>query len=104
MSGFFSPIEPITPISFDKISATPVKTESSGSAIPFADVLKEAVSNYVSISEVTQAEGEALALGDVDNLAQIQIDSMKASAALSTTVQLTSRMVNAYKEIMQMQV
>lgn len=114
MSGFFTPIEPITPMSFDKLSpiapvsfdtASPLtKTESDTSAIPFADVLKEAVSNYTSISEVTQAEGEALALGDVDNLAQLQIDSMKAQAALSTTVQLTSRVVGAYKEIMQMQV
>ena len=115
MAAFFTPIEPITPMSFDKISpiapmtfdkASPVSSVdgSDTSAIPFADVLKEAVSNYASISEVTAAEGEALALGDVDNLAQLQIDSMKAQAALSTTVQLTSRAVSAYKEIMQMQI
>ena len=42
--------------------------------------------------------------GDADDLAQIQINSMKTSTLLQTTVQLTSRMVNTYKEIMQMQV
>lgn len=91
-------------MSFDK--AAPVSTikSSDSSAIPFADVLKEAVGNYISVQETVTQEGQALSLGDVDNLAQIQIDSMKASAALSTTVQLTSRVVNAYKEIMQMQV
>ena len=104
MAGFFTPIEPIAPMSFDK--AAPVSTikSSDSSAIPFADVLKEAVGNYISVQETVTQEGQALSLGDVDNLAQIQIDSMKASAALSTTVQLTLRVVNAYKEIMQMQV
>ena len=99
MAGFFTPIEPIAPMSFDK--AAPVSTikSSDSSAIPFADVLKEAVGNYISVQETVTQEGQALSL-----LAQIQIDSMKASAALSTTVQLTSRVVNAYKEIMQMQV
>lgn len=104
MSSFFTPIEPIVPISFDKASPLQNNTQQSGSAIPFADILKDAVSNYTEIKATTDAEAQALALGDVDNLAQLQIDSMKGQAALSTTVQLTSRVVSAYKEIMQMQV
>ena len=104
MAAFFTPIEPIKPISFDKTAPVSTKAESGSSAVPFADILKDAVSNYADIQQTTSAEGQSLALGQVDNLAQVQIDSMKAQAALSTTVQLTSRAVTAYKEIMQMQV
>ena len=104
MSSIFSAIEPITPISFDKVSPVKPAAGDGASAVPFADVLKDAVSNYTDIKAVTDTESQNLALGNVDNLAQLQIDSMKAQAALSTTVQLTSRVVTAYKEIMQMQV
>lgn len=116
MSSFFTPIVPIQPmsfslsteavkpLSFDKASPVIENQDQDSSAIPFADVLKDAVANYADVSQTASAGTQALALGDVDNLAQLQIDSMKASAALSTTVQLTSRVVGAYKEIMQMQV
>ena len=116
MSSFFTSIEPIQPMSFsssiealkplpfDKASPAVENRDSDSSAIPFADILKDAVANYADINQTANAGTQALALGDVDNLAQLQIDSMKASAALSTTVQLTSRVVSAYKEIMQMQV
>lgn len=102
MSSFFTPIQPIKPMTFSdgKIENTG-KTES---AVPFSSVLKNAVSEYENLQQVTEQDANSLAMGEADNLAQIQINSLKAQAALQTTVQLTSRVVNAYKEIMQMQV
>ena len=49
-------------------------------------------------------DSRKLALGEIDNIAQVQINALKTSTMLQTTVQLTSRAVGAYKEIMQMQV
>ena len=66
--------------------------EPSGGS--FKDILSQAYADYQ----------QAKAVAEADNLAQIQINAMKAETMLQTTVQLTSRMVSAYKEIMQMQI
>lgn len=100
MENFISSIQPISKMTFSKIG----ETDSTEASAPFLNVLKDAVSEYASKQETADADNTALALGESDNLAQIQIDSLEAETALQTTVQLTSRVVNAYKEIMQMSV
>ena len=45
-----------------------------------------------------------LAMGRTDDLAAISINSAKAAVALEMTVQVASRAVTAYKEILQMQI
>ena len=101
MGNFITAIQPIQPMTFSKIGETEKTTESS---TPFLNVLKDAVNEYTALQKTADEDSTALALGEADNLAQIQIDSMKAETALQTTVQLTSRVVNAYKEIMQMNI
>ncbi len=101
MGNFISSIQPIANMALSKIGETEKSTESSA---PFLNVLKDAVSEYTSQQEKADADNQALALGESDNLVQIQIDTLEAETALQTTVQLTSRVVNAYKEIMQMSV
>lgn len=101
MENLVSSIQPIQPMTFSKIGETEKNAESS---TPFLNILKDAVNEYTSLQKTVDEDSTALALGDADNLAQIQIDSFKAEAALQTAVQLTSRVVNAYKEIMQMNI
>ncbi|MCI8600847.1 MAG: flagellar hook-basal body complex protein FliE [Oscillospiraceae bacterium] len=76
--------------------------EPSGGS--FKDILSQAYADYQQAKAVADQDGYLLAFGEADNLAQIQINAMKAETMLQTTVQLTSRMVSAYKEIMQMQI
>lgn len=102
MASFFTAIEPIKPMVFSEGKV--VKAENDGTAVPFAGMLKDAISDYESLQELTGQDSLALAAGNADNLAQIQINSMKEQAALQTVVQLSSRVVNAYKDIMQMQI
>lgn len=102
MSSFITAIQQIKPNVFSD-----EKSESSGSVkdgIPFANMLSDAIKDYETSQKTADDETNELAMGNSDNLAQVQIDSMKAQTALQTTVQLTSRMVTAYKDIMQMQV
>jgi len=101
MENLVSSIQSIQPMTFSKIGETEKHTESS---TPFLNILKDAVSDYTSMQKTSDEDGTALVMGEADNLAQIQIDSLKTEAALQTTVQLTSRALNAYKEIMQMNV
>jgi flagellar hook-basal body complex protein FliE len=95
------PVNFIEPMTFSKIGDPEMTAEPSA---PFAEFFKEALGEYASLQKTADADSAALALGEADNLAQIQINTLKAEAALQTTVQLTSRAVNAYKEIMQMSV
>ncbi|MEG0778303.1 MAG: flagellar hook-basal body complex protein FliE [Oscillospiraceae bacterium] len=103
MDKFFTPIVPIKPMTLFTGGAS--KTPDTGeAAAPFSNILQDALGQYDSLQSVTEADSNSLAMGTADDLAQIQINSMKSQAALQTTVQLTSRIVGAYKEIMQMQV
>jgi len=104
MNAFFTPIEPIQKMRFTAIGEAGEAAGGGESSVPFANVLKDAISEYSSLQAEEDAVSQALALGELDDPAQMVIASMKAEAALQTTVQLTSRMVNTYKEIMQMQV
>lgn len=70
----------------------------------FSDVFKNAVEDLRKVQEVSQNDGYQLALGNTQNLTELMINSQKAEVALDTAVQLTTRAVSAYKEIMQMQV
>lgn len=78
--------------------------EQPKGSLPFADVLQGAVKNLEEAQAQSQEDAYNLAMGNVDNLAGLMINSAKVETALTMTVQLTSRAVNSYKEIMQMQV
>lgn len=103
---FIVPISQLTPISsISETQSLDVSAVSGGnSAVPFADVLAGAVQNARETKAVADQDTYKIASGNIDSLEQIMINSSKASIALDTTVQLTTRAVNAYKEIMQMQV
>ncbi len=73
-------------------------------SLPFADVLQNAVQTLQEQQQKSDEDAYNLAIGNTDNLAGLMIQSAKLETALTMTVQLTSRAVNAYKEIMQMQV
>ncbi len=100
---FFVPIQPMQKMDFSQAETVAVQAQSAGSA-SFSDILQQAMQNYEQLQTVSEQDGEALALGQVDDLAQVQINTFKAQSALQTAVQLTSRAVSAYKEIMQMSV
>jgi len=100
MANVISTIQPIKPMTFSKIGESASGADPS---ISFSNILGDAVKEYSSLQQSSDKDSAAIALGNTDNLAQIQIDSMKAETALQTTVQLTSRVVSAYKEIMQLQ-
>lgn len=77
---------------------------AAGSSVPvFGDILKDAMQNMQETQAASKQDSYNLALGNTDDLHTIQINSMKASAAVELTAGLTSRAINAYKEILQTQ-
>lgn len=83
--------------------ASEVKT-STAAASTFDSLLDSAMKNISEVEAQSEADSVNLALGDMNDLAQLQINTLKAESMVQTAVQLTSRVVSAYKEIMQMNV
>ena len=98
-------IVPITPMEKMDFSTTEkVKTATDVTENGFASLLDNAINEFKAADALSDVDNAELSIGNADDLAQIQINTLKAETMLQTTVQITSRAVNAYKEIMQIQV
>ncbi len=64
------------------------------------NMIQSADDSYAVASEGTTQ----LLSGNVDNLAQIMIDGSKADLSLNLVIQIRNKIVDAYSEIMRMQV
>lgn len=96
------PISGISPMS--PLFGEEKKAVEKQSGVPFADILKESMQNLQEAQAVSQQDAYDLAMGQSDDLHTIAIHSAQATAALELTVQVASRAVTAYKEILQMQI
>lgn len=102
MSNFITPIAPIERMGYTGgVNAVKTTTEAAST---FDSLLDSAMKNISEIEAQSEADSVNLALGDTNDLAQLQINTLKAESMVQTAVQLTSRVVSAYKEIMQMNV
>lgn len=70
----------------------------------FAGIMQEAIETLRQTQQAAAADSYDLAMGDVASLHNMMINSVMEATAVETAVQLTSRAVSAYKEIMQMQI
>jgi flagellar hook-basal body complex protein FliE len=74
------------------------------SNMDFADMLYNAIKSVDSLEKAAEASAIALAVGDVDNLHQVMIDAQKAEIALQFTLQIRNKIIDAYNEVMRMQI
>lgn len=70
----------------------------------FADYLRDSVQQVKDLEAASDQSAYDLAVGNTNDLESVMIQSAKASTAVEATVQITTRAVNAYKEIIQMQI
>lgn len=90
----------VSPVSngISKVQDTKVENTS------FADFLKDAV-NKVSDAQIeAQQAADDFAAGKNDNIHQVMILSEKADMALQFTMQIRNKIMDAYSEIMRMQI
>ncbi|NLY42662.1 MAG: flagellar hook-basal body complex protein FliE [Clostridiaceae bacterium] len=91
---------PFNPINVNQL---PVENGSEKN-ISFSEFLNKAI-KYVDEMQKKSANLDALlAAGKVDNLHQVFIESEKASIALQFTIQVRNKIMDAYNEIMRMQI
>ena len=70
----------------------------------FLDVFKSLIDNVKETEAQVQQDSIDLMLGDVDDLAQIQVNLEKAATAVDLLVTVKNKAVDAYNEIMRMTV
>lgn len=79
--------------------------ERTGERLEFQEVLKAAVRGVSEAQSVAQSKAQAYQLGDDKvSLEEVMISMQKASLALQGMVQVRNRLVEAYREVMNMQV
>lgn len=85
----------------------PIQTETKNkhhSSTHFSQVLKSTIEKVNQAQLASDAKTEALAKGKIEHLHDVMITAQKASIALETTVQIQRKVIDAYNEIMRMQV
>lgn len=70
----------------------------------FAETLKEAVGQVNELQKTADVKAQELATGKTDDVAGVMLASEKADIALRTMVQVRNKIIDAYQEIMRMQV
>lgn len=95
--GNVNHVNPSTMIT--KQTKTPGEAQAS-----FANALKNAIDNVNELQNVSDKKTEALALGQIDDLHDVMITAQKASITLQATVEIQRKAIDAYTEVMRMQV
>lgn len=88
-------------LSIEGPSSTGSTSESGKS---FADTLKEAVSSVNELQKSSDTFAQNIATGKTDDVAGAMIAAERADIALRVMVQVRNKIIDAYSEVMKMQV
>ena len=70
----------------------------------FTDLLKESLSKVNALQQESDDLAESFAIGETDNIHEVMIASQKAEFALQLATAIRSKIMDAYTEIMRMQI
>lgn len=80
-------------------------TQSADQSEPnFAKHLKSAIEQVNNQLNLSEQKTKAFAKGDITDLHDMMITAQKANVTLETAVQIQKRAIDAYNEIMRMQI
>ncbi|MDC3414140.1 flagellar hook-basal body complex protein FliE [Aquibacillus sp. 3ASR75-11] len=83
---------------------TPTKVSPGKAQQEFAQSLKGAIEKLNEAQVVSDKKTQALAKGEITDLDDVMIAAQKASITLQTAVEVQRKAIDAYNEIMRMQV
>ncbi|MBU5437713.1 flagellar hook-basal body complex protein FliE [Tissierella sp. MSJ-40] len=81
-----------------------IKLDKSKEKESFSSFLKNALNQVNEMQIESDEYKKMLAVGDVDNLHDVMIASDKANTAMQVTLSIRNKVVEAYKEIMRIQI
>ncbi|MEA1976202.1 MAG: flagellar hook-basal body complex protein FliE [Bacillota bacterium] len=87
--------------SIDKLST---KTDNGIDQVNFSEMLNDAINKVNDEQIKADNMGELLAAGEVENVHEVMIAAQKAELTLNLAIEIKSKVMDAYKEIMRMQI
>ncbi len=81
----------------------PVDIKSASEEKSFGEMLSAAISDVDGLQKVSAQKNIDLAAGRLEDVSEVMIAAEKASVALQLTVQVRNKVVEAYQEMMRMQ-
>ena len=81
-----------------------IHTDTNGHGPSFSELLKDAIQHVNDVEIASDNITKAFITGEVNELHDVMIAAQKASITIETTVQIQRKAIDAYNEIMRMQV
>lgn len=98
MEGIKLDLNPIMSKGIKSDLIKPVETEQN-----FGEILSKAIDEVNSAQIESETMGHLLAIGEIDNLHDVQIAGQKAELTLNLMVQVRNKILDAYNEINRIQ-
>lgn len=99
-----SSIPNITSIQSIQMQEKPKNDTPAAAAVDFGQMLTDALAKVEQAQQDAADAAQRLATGEIQDIAEVTIASEKATLALQLTVQVRNKVLEAYQEIMRMQV
>lgn len=94
----------IKPLDILSQTNEPVRPENENSEASFTDIFKDAYNNVKETQRISDEDSIKVALGEIDDLHTVQLNSKKAAMAVETFVTLKNVAIDAYNEVMRMSI
>lgn len=95
-------INPVNNLNRDNYFLEKNKLESKNT-LSFSEILKESINKTDDQIRESDKLTEAFTLGKIDDIAQVAIAQEKAGLALNLTLAIHNKLIEAYQEIMRIQ-
>lgn len=80
------------------------KVQTENKTAGFGEILQKALDEVSSTQKTSDKMTDQLITGEVQDIHEVMIASQKASLTLQMTMQVRNKVVEAYQEVMRMQV
>ncbi len=95
----------INPIKFQSgFENFAIEQENDNKAEAFSDLFREQLNQVNQLKKDSQAMTASFAAGETDNIHDVMIASEKAKVAVNLTTAVQTKVIDAYNEIMRLQV
>lgn len=88
----------------DSIGINNINEQNNTPEVSFGEYLQSALMKVTDLENQSDQLKQDFALGKTDNIAEVLIAGEKASVALQFTTQIRNKILDAYNEIMRMQI
>jgi len=88
----------------DLLTSASSSSSSSGSSLDFTEIMNKAMEQVNTLTNQSTAQENTLLTGEAQDIHSVVIAAEKADIALQMTLQVRNKVLDAYQEMMRMQI